>query len=128
MLCLLINDVKGAKETTMTARWRGIQNFKFQELSGEGENVRSTFFSPAGNSHMLRDRPFLGVHRFLVASNLDLLPAFVSTKSDSAKVGRQECISTSLSLRLNSRLLTIFHFGWKNTLRLKFAAHCCVVA
>jgi hypothetical protein len=128
MLCLLLDDVEGAKETTVTARWRGLQNFKFRELSGEGEIVRSTFFSPAGNSHTLRDRPFLAVHRFLVASNPDLLPAFVSTKTYSAQVVRQECISALLSPCLNSRLLMIFHFGWKNTLRLKFLAHCCIVA
>jgi hypothetical protein len=111
MLCLLLDDVEGAKETTMTARWKGLQNFKFRELSGEGENVRSTFFSPAGNSHALRDRPFLAVHRFLVDSNPDLLPAFVSTKSDSTKVRRQECISTLLSPCLNLWLLTKLEEG-----------------
>jgi hypothetical protein len=44
MPCLLLDDVEGAKETIMTARWRGLLEFKFGELSGEGENVRSTSF------------------------------------------------------------------------------------
>ncbi len=34
---------------------------------------------------------------------------------------------SSLSPCLDSGLLTIFHLGWKNALRLKFAAHCCIV-
>jgi hypothetical protein len=38
MLCLL-NDVEGAKETTIAEGWRGLQNLNL-ELSRERENVR----------------------------------------------------------------------------------------
>jgi hypothetical protein len=38
MLCLL-DDVEGAKETTMAKGWRGLQNSNLK-LSRERENVR----------------------------------------------------------------------------------------
>ena len=107
---------RGGKQNNNDSKVERLPEFKFGELSGEGENVRSRafqlchiFFWVCKEFVHSKDRPFLAVLWFLVASKLDLLPAFVSTKSNSAKVGRQECISSLFSLRLNLRLLTKQH-------------------